>query len=46
MMKLSIVSTLYQSAPYIQEFYRRVVDASKHLELEITMRLFLSMMDP
>ena len=31
MMKLSIVSTLYQSAPYIQEFYRRVVDASKHL---------------
>jgi putative glycosyltransferase len=30
-MKLSIVSTLYQSAPYIDEFYRRATEAAKRL---------------
>jgi putative glycosyltransferase len=30
-MKLSIVATLYQSAPYIIEFHRRVTDAAKKL---------------
>jgi putative glycosyltransferase len=29
-MKLSIVSTLYQSAPHITEFYQRVSDAAKN----------------
>jgi putative glycosyltransferase len=30
-MKLSIVATLYQSAPYISEFYRRASNAAKQL---------------
>lgn len=30
-MKLSIVATLYQSAPHIQEFYRRISDAARKL---------------
>jgi putative glycosyltransferase len=30
-MKLSIVATLYQSAPYIDEFYRRATEAAKSL---------------
>jgi putative glycosyltransferase len=30
-MKLSIVTTLYQSAPYIDEFYRRATEAAKSL---------------
>lgn len=30
-MKLSIVSTLYQSAPHLEEFYARVSRAAKHL---------------
>ena len=30
-MKLSIVATLYQSAPYIDEFYQRATDAAKRL---------------
>jgi putative glycosyltransferase len=30
-MKLSIVATLYQSAPYINEFHRRASAAAKQL---------------
>ncbi len=30
-MKLSIVSTLYKSSPYIEEFYRRIVDQAKKI---------------
>lgn len=30
-MKLSVVATLYQSAPYIDEFYRRASAAARHL---------------
>lgn len=30
-MKLSIVATLYLSAPYMDEFYRRVTETAKHL---------------
>lgn len=30
-MKLSIVATLYQSAPYIMEFYKRASDAARQL---------------
>lgn len=30
-MKLSIVATLYQSAPYIEQFYQRVSDVAKKL---------------
>ena len=33
-MKLSIVATLYQSAPYIDEFYRRATEAAKNLTVE------------
>ena len=33
-MKLSIVTTLYQSAPYIDEFYRRATEAAKTLSDE------------
>jgi putative glycosyltransferase len=38
-MKLSIVATLYQSAPYIDEFYQRSTEAAKGLtdEYEIVM---------
>ena len=38
-MKLSIVATLYQSAPYIDEFYRRATEAAKSLtdDYEIVM---------
>lgn len=36
-MKLSIVTTLYRSAPYIEEFYRRIVAAAEQItdEFEI-----------
>jgi putative glycosyltransferase len=30
-MKLSIVTTLYKSSPYIEEFYKRVTAAARHL---------------
>ena len=30
-MKLSIVATLYQSAPYIEEFYRRATESARQL---------------
>ena len=30
-MKLSIVASLYQSAPYLDEFCRRAADAARHL---------------
>ena len=31
-MKLSIVATLYQSEPYIIEFYQRASDVARQLE--------------
>ncbi|MDH4909456.1 glycosyltransferase [Xanthomonas axonopodis pv. ricini] len=30
-MKLSIVATLYQSAPYLREFHSRATAAARHL---------------
>ena len=33
-MKLSIVATLYQSAPYVEEFHRRATDAARRLSDE------------
>ena len=38
-MKLSIVTTLYKSMPYIEEFYRRTVEAAQSIteDFEIVM---------
>lgn len=34
-MKISIVTTLFRSAPYVQEFYRRAIDAARKITDDI-----------